>query len=74
MWQGYGRLSKSSGFPYAPPEYIYAYLYFMNWGLNSAVVHNCDLDSNPGIGMWQDIGHPSKVGLFSPGSPDSSSK
>ena len=42
---------------------------FQKWGLDSAVVmalacHTCAPGLNPGVGMWQGNGHPSKVGGF----------
>ena len=32
--------------------------------VNALACHRCDLESNPGVGMWQGSGRPSKVGGF----------
>ena len=39
---------------------------------NALACHLCDLGSNPGQGMWQGSGRPSRFCGFPPGSPVSS--
>ena len=52
-------------------------LHFNSFGLDSVVdnalaCHHGDPGSNPGQGMWQGSGRPSRFGGFPPGSPVSS--